>query len=95
MHCIKAPAFSAWLLAGLCFQAAADVTVIQLANEGAVISDGQTRVMIDGMVVDSYSIYGGLQPHARVALGPDISNHHHVAGLEPIAEHGLAGVLLG
>lgn len=88
MHCIKAPAFSAWLLAGLCFQAAADVTVTQLANEGVVISDGQTRVMIDGMVVDSYSIYGGLQPHARAAFqalsypfdGVDlvlVSHRHH------------------
>ena len=88
MPCRKASTISAVLLAGLCFQAVADVTVTQLANEGVVISDGQTRVMIDGMVVDTYSIYGGLQPDAEAAYqslsgpfgGVDlvlVSHRHH------------------
>ena len=38
----------------------ADLTVTQLANEGVIISDGETRIMIDGMVVEPYSVYGGL-----------------------------------
>ena len=38
----------------------ADITITQLANEGAIISSGDARVMIDGMVVEPYSVYGGL-----------------------------------
>ena len=38
----------------------ADITVTQLANEGVIISNGETRIMIDGMVVEPYSVYGGL-----------------------------------
>jgi L-ascorbate metabolism protein UlaG (beta-lactamase superfamily) len=45
----------------------ADITITQLANEGAIISDGETRVMIDGMVVEPYSVYGGL-PAAAAAM---------------------------
>jgi len=41
-----------------------DITVTQLANEGVIISDGETRVIIDGMVVEPYSVYGGLSPEA-------------------------------
>lgn len=48
------------LLAAALQPARADVTITQLANEGVIVSDGVTRVMIDGMVVDTYSIYGGL-----------------------------------
>ncbi len=50
------------LLAGVFGPSAkADVTVTQLANEGVILSDGgSARVMIDGLVVDSYSVYGGL-----------------------------------
>lgn len=84
----KANAFSALLFAVLCHQAAAEVTITQLANEGALISDGQTRVMIDGMVVDDYSVYGGLPPGAQAAYqalsgpfgGVDlvlVSHRHH------------------
>lgn len=40
----------------------ADITITQLANEGVMVTDGQTRVLIDGMVVEPYSIYGGLPP---------------------------------
>lgn len=39
----------------------ADVSITQLANEGVILSDGGSgRVMIDGMVVEPYSVYGGL-----------------------------------
>ena len=47
----------------------ADITITQLANEGAIISDGETRIMIDGMVVESYSVYGGLPPDAAALFG--------------------------
>jgi L-ascorbate metabolism protein UlaG (beta-lactamase superfamily) len=43
---------------------AADITITQLANEGVIVSDGETRIIIDGMVVEPYSIYGGLPPAA-------------------------------
>lgn len=48
------------LLAGQ--QALADVTVTRLANEGVIIDDGVTRIMIDGFVVEPYALYGGLPP---------------------------------
>ena len=71
---------SAWLQA--------DVTITQLANEGVILSDGQSRVMIDGMVVEPYSIYGGLPadaiPRFRAASGEFagielalVSHRHH------------------
>ena len=44
--------------------ALADIALTQLANEGVLIDNGQTRVMIDGMVVEPYSIYAGLPPTA-------------------------------
>ncbi len=57
---VKAIFFLAMLL---CLGAHADVVVQQLANEGYILSDGDsTRVMIDGMVVEPYSVYGGLSP---------------------------------
>jgi len=41
----------------------ADVTITQLANEGVILSDGgSARVMIDGLVVEPYSLYSGLPP---------------------------------
>ena len=66
----------------------ADVTITQLANEGVLLSDGETRVMIDGMVVDSYSVYGGLPAAAAAQFnGPSgvfgnvnlalVSHRHH------------------
>ena len=42
----------------------ADITLTQLANEGVIMSDGKTRILIDGMVVEPYSVYGGLSPEA-------------------------------
>ena len=53
------------LLAAVFFSppARADVTITQLANAGVVISDDVSeRIMIDGLVVESYSVYGGLPP---------------------------------
>jgi len=50
----------------------ADITITQLANEGVIISDDETRVMIDGMVVEPYSIYGGL-PAEAVPLFDQVS----------------------
>lgn len=39
----------------------ADVVITRLSNQGVIISDGgATQIMIDGMVVEPYSIYGGL-----------------------------------
>jgi len=55
-------AFAALVLASS--PAQADITVTQLANEGVILDDGQTRIMIDGMVVEPYSVYGGLPPAA-------------------------------
>jgi L-ascorbate metabolism protein UlaG (beta-lactamase superfamily) len=67
----------------------ADVIVTQLANEGVILSDGgENQVMIDGMVTESYSIYGGLTGDALAqyskASGPFagidlalVSHQHH------------------
>jgi L-ascorbate metabolism protein UlaG (beta-lactamase superfamily) len=67
---IKTNRFFTWRRCGLvvllaCAVSAplpADVTITQLANEGVIVTDGETRIMIDGMVVETYSIYGGLPP---------------------------------
>jgi len=77
------------LLALLAFPARAEVVVQQLANEGFILGDGQsTRVMIDGMVTEPYSVYGGLPAEAIAAFesatGPFsdidlvlVSHQHH------------------
>jgi L-ascorbate metabolism protein UlaG (beta-lactamase superfamily) len=49
-------------LSGFAAPLEADITLTQLANEGVIISDGETRILIDGMVVEPYSVYGGLPP---------------------------------
>jgi L-ascorbate metabolism protein UlaG (beta-lactamase superfamily) len=49
-------------LSGFSAPLEADITLTQLANEGVIISDGETRILIDGMVVEPYSVYGGLPP---------------------------------
>ena len=67
----------------------ADVIITQLANEGVVLSDGGSeRVMIDGMVVEPYSVYGGLSeelvewyfqaagPFAGIRLALASHQHH-------------------
>jgi len=56
------------LLCSLCTAVQADVTITQLANAGVVVSSGDTRVMIDGMVVEPYSVYGALPPEAIPAF---------------------------
>jgi L-ascorbate metabolism protein UlaG (beta-lactamase superfamily) len=58
---------SVLLLAALVLSApaAADVVLTQLANGGVRIDDGETRVIIDGMVVEPYAIYSGLPEAAR------------------------------
>jgi L-ascorbate metabolism protein UlaG (beta-lactamase superfamily) len=39
----------------------AEVIITQLANDGVILSDGgKARLMIDGMVTEPYSLYGGL-----------------------------------
>lgn len=38
----------------------ADVKITRLANEGVILDDGVTRIMIDGLVVETYALYGGL-----------------------------------
>ena len=61
----KSRAIAEGLLACLlCGPLAADVTLTQLANEGVVIASGEARIMIDGMVVEPYAVYGGLPPAA-------------------------------
>jgi L-ascorbate metabolism protein UlaG (beta-lactamase superfamily) len=54
--------FCATLLSIAAQSATADVTITRLANEGVILDDGVTRVMIDGMVVEPYALYGGLPP---------------------------------
>jgi L-ascorbate metabolism protein UlaG (beta-lactamase superfamily) len=51
---------AAFLLAWVGGSPFADVSITQLANEGVMITDGKTRILIDAMVVEPYSIYGGL-----------------------------------
>jgi len=51
-------------LLACCTGLQADVTLTKLANAGIVLTSGETRVMIDGMVVEPYSVYGSLPPEA-------------------------------
>jgi L-ascorbate metabolism protein UlaG (beta-lactamase superfamily) len=75
-----------WLL--LSAPVMADVVITRLANEGVLVSDGDTRIMIDGLVTEPYSIYGGLPQRAAAQLesatGPFdavdlalVSHRHH------------------
>lgn len=64
MRCRNRVIVEALLLLGLSAGLQADVTITKLANAGVVIADGETRVMIDGMVVEPYSVYGSLPPEA-------------------------------
>jgi len=73
----------------------ADVVITQLANEGVIIGDGQSaRILVDGLVVEPYSVYGGL-PEAlhtsfRQAAGPfsgiglALASHQHHDHNQPI-----------
>ena len=85
------------LLAGLPVRPIqADVIAIQLANEGVILSDGEgTSVMIDGMVTEPYSVYGGLpEPYLDLfleAAGPfsginlALASHQHHDHNQPSA----------
>ena len=42
--------------------ALADVTITRLANDGVIIENADTRIMVDGFVVEPYALYGGLPP---------------------------------
>lgn len=42
----------------------AEITITRVANAGVILSDGDARVMIDGMVVEPYAVYGGLPDSA-------------------------------
>lgn len=60
MRFVKAAAVKGLLALVLSAQAQGEVTVTTLASQGAVVSDGTTRVMLDGLVVEPYALYGGL-----------------------------------
>lgn len=64
MRCKNRTVVEVLLLLGLACSVQADVTITKLANAGVVIDNGETRVMIDGMVVEPYSVYGSLPPQA-------------------------------
>ncbi len=64
MRCKGRVAAELLLLLGFCATSQADVTITKLANAGVVLTSGETRVMIDGMVVEPYSVYGSLPPKA-------------------------------
>jgi L-ascorbate metabolism protein UlaG (beta-lactamase superfamily) len=64
MRCKGRLAVELLLLLGFCTASQADVTITKLANAGVVLTSGETRVMIDGMVVEPYSVYGSLPPEA-------------------------------
>jgi len=78
---------TAFIWCGLPAPLVADITLTQLANEGVIISDGETRILIDGMVVEPYSVYGGLPPEVvplfEQASGPfsgidlALASHRH------------------
>jgi L-ascorbate metabolism protein UlaG (beta-lactamase superfamily) len=56
----KAAVVKGLLALALSATAHGEATVTTLANQGVVISDGTTRVMVDGLVVEPYALYGGL-----------------------------------
>jgi len=64
MRCASRVVVEVLLLLGLSASLQADITITKLANAGVILSDGETRVMIDGMVVEPYSVYGALPPEA-------------------------------
>ena len=91
MYCVIRRAAEALVLGSLLAAgpaALADVTITQLANGGVILSEEGSRVMIDGMVVEPYSVYAGLPPQAAadfaaasgVFAGIDLvlaSHRHH------------------
>ena len=85
--CVEA-LLGAALALGLATAAQADLTVTHLANSGVLLEGGEARVMIDGLVLEPYAVYGGLPPQAAPRLlgaqeefsGVDlvlVSHRHH------------------
>lgn len=66
MRSVNRKAVRALFLLVSCASLQADVTITRLANAGFIISDGEARVMIDGMVVEPFAVYGGL-PDTAIA----------------------------
>lgn len=66
MRSVNRRAVETLFLLALCTSLQADVTITRLANAGVIITDGEARVMIDGMVVEPYAVYGGL-PETAIA----------------------------
>lgn len=62
MKAVHACLIAIALVLALASAALADVTITRVANEGVVLDDGTTRIMIDGLVVEPYALYGGLPP---------------------------------
>jgi len=60
MRYVKAAIVKGVLALALSGPVFADATITTLANQGVVVSDGTTRVMLDGLVVEPYALYGGL-----------------------------------
>ncbi len=93
VNAIKAKSFNSFfcfvMTIFFCANLQAEVIVQQLANEGFILSDGKsTKVMVDGMVVEPYSVYGGLPSELftayTTATGPFadinlvlVSHQHH------------------
>lgn len=88
MWCRRLVFAEALLACGLWTAAQADVTVTALANSGVLLEGGEARVMIDGLVVEPYAVYGGLPAEVAPRLlsargefaGVDlvlVSHRHH------------------
>lgn len=60
MWCRKLGFAEALLACSLWTAAQADVTVTALANSGFLLEGGEAKVIIDGLVVEPYAVYGGL-----------------------------------
>jgi L-ascorbate metabolism protein UlaG (beta-lactamase superfamily) len=64
MRYTRAAAVKGLLALALCGPAHGDVTITSLASQGVMVSDGETRVLLDGLVVEPYALYGGLSAEA-------------------------------
>jgi hypothetical protein len=87
MRSVNRRAVEVFLLLVLCSPLQADVTITRLANAGVIISDGQARVMIDGMVVEPYAVYGGLPADAIADYSSASGGHRPGARILPRARH--------
>ena len=72
---------------------AADITITFLGNEGVLISDGTSKVLIDGFLAEPFAIYEGLTEQAtaqqsRAAspfdnIGLALASHRHFDHFQP------------